>query len=51
MNTEHDYLVAQNEEQESSSTVINLKWEEVELEDEARVGAMYCFKSCGVNKN
>ncbi len=26
-------------------------WIEAEQEDDTRIGAMYCFKSCGVNQN
>jgi hypothetical protein len=43
-------IKAQKEE-EGLSFDIELKWEERKVEDEARVGAMYCFKACGVNKN
>ena len=30
---------------------IVLTWEVETIEDEARVTAMYCFKSCSVNQN
>ena len=38
-------------EQENVSFDIELNWEEMNVEDETRVGAMYCFKSCSANKN
>ncbi len=30
---------------------IVLEWKTETIEDEARVTAMYCFKSCSVNQN
>lgn len=30
---------------------IVVEWEIEEIEDESRVTAMYCFKSCDVNQN
>lgn len=30
---------------------IVVTWEVEELEDEARITAMYCFKSCSVNES
>jgi hypothetical protein len=30
---------------------IILEWDVETVEDEARVTAMYCFKSCSVNEN
>lgn len=30
---------------------IVIEWEIEEIEEEARVTAMFCFKNCGVNQN
>ena len=30
---------------------ISLEWKQRDETDDARVGAAYCFKNCGVNKN
>lgn len=38
-------------EEETPSFNIELSWEEKDVDDETRIGAMYCFKNCGVNKN
>lgn len=47
-----DQLSVEPLEEKSNTTFeIKLEWEEVNFEDESRVGAMYCFKSCGVNNN
>jgi hypothetical protein len=35
---------------ESSDEVV-LEWTERAETDDSRVGQMYCFKNCGVNKN
>lgn len=30
---------------------LSFEWEEKNVEDTERVGAMYCFKRCDVNQN
>lgn len=44
-------LLDDGREEAANDEDILVTWKERQEVDDARVGAMYCFKNCGKNKN